>query len=209
MPSDTEKLTELSPRRRGYLPLGTALGLALAIVAIVLVAILSIRSVRNDNENGERVTHAMKVLDNVETLLSRVKDAETSQRGFLLTGKDTYLAPLDDARADLPGLVDGLRKVVADSPQQLERVGNIDGLIKQKLTELQQTVELHQAGKADEALSIVLSDRGKNVMDQIRTQVAAMSTAERTALNDRQEEWKGSASGTAEVMIVGDRKSVV
>src|ERR1700759_442234 len=102
MPSDTEKLTNLRPRRRGYLPLGSALGLALAIVAIVLVAVLSIHSVRNDNDNGERVTHTMTVLESVETLLSRTKDAETSQRGFLLTGKDTYLAPLNNARADLP-----------------------------------------------------------------------------------------------------------
>src|SRR6201992_1824195 len=203
MPSDTEKLTDLQPRRRGYLPLGTALGLALAIVAIVLVAILSIHSVRNDNENGERVTHAMSVLESVETLLSRMKDAETSQRGFLLTGKDAYLAPLNSARADVPSLIDSVRKLVADSPEQRERIDRIDGLIKQKLTELQQTVELYQSGKSDEALSIVLSDRGKNVMDQLRTQIAAMSAAERTSLNARQEEWKGAASGTAEVMIVG------
>jgi CheY-like chemotaxis protein/CHASE3 domain sensor protein len=203
MPSDTEKHIELAPRRRGYLPMGTALGLALAIVAIVLVAILSIHSVRNDNDNGERVTHTMTVLESVETLLSRMKDAETSQRGFLLTGKDTYLAPLNNARADLPGLADGVRKLVVDSPEQTERIDRIDGLIKQKLTELQQTVELYQSGKTDEALSIVLSDRGKNLMDQIRTQVAAMSAAERTALADRQNEWKSSVSGTAEVMMVG------
>ncbi len=203
MPSETEKPIELAPRRRGYLPLGSILGLALAIVAIVLVAILSIRSVRNDNENGERVTHAMAVLDSMETLLSRVKDAETSQRGYLLTGKDSYLAPLNNARADLPGLVEGVRQLVADSPDQTERIGRIDGLIKQKLTELQQTVELHQVGKADEALSIVLSDRGKNVMDQIRTQVAAMTAAERTSLAARQEEWKGSATSTADVVMIG------
>ncbi len=203
MPAEPEKVTELAARRRGRLPLRTALGLVLAIVAILLVAMLSIRSVRNDFDTGERVTHTMAVVESLETVLSRMKDAETSQRGYLLTGKDTYLAPLNNARADLPGLTDTVRKLVADSPEQLERIGRIDGLIKQKLTELQQTVELHQAGKADEALSIVLSDRGKNLMDQIRTQTGTMSTAERTALTQRQDEWKNSASGTAEVVMIG------
>ena len=49
----------------------------------------------------------------------------------------------------------------------------------------------------------MLSDRGKNVMDQIRTQVAAMTAAERTSLAERQEEWKGSATGTADVVMIG------
>ena len=203
MPSETDKLTDLPKRRRGYLPAGTALGLGLAIFAIVLVAILSIRSVRNDAETGDRVTHAMAVLDSVETLLSRLKDAETGQRGYLLTGKDTYLAPLNSARADLPAIVADVRKRVSDSPDQLERIGTIEALIQQKMSELLQTVELHQSGKADEALAIVLSDRGKNVMDQIRTQIAAMSAGERNALASRQDEWKASATTTARVVMLG------
>ncbi len=203
MPSDTEKFADLQPRRRGYLPLGTALGLALAITAIILVAILSIRSVRNDAETGDRVTRAMAVLEGVETLMSRVKDAETSQRGYLLTSKDTYLAPLNSARVDLPGVIASVRNLVSDSPDQLQRIDRIDGLIKQKLSELQETVELHQAGKAEEALAIVLTDRGKNVMDTIRAQVNAMEASERESLLKREDEWKNSAANTGQVMMVG------
>jgi CheY-like chemotaxis protein/CHASE3 domain sensor protein len=203
MPPDTAKSTDLPPRRRGYLPLGTTLGLALAIIAIILVAILSIRNVRNDAETGDRVTHAMAVLENVERLLSRLKDAETGQRGYLLTGKDEYLQPFMDARAELPGIVANTRKLVVDAPEQADRVMQLDGLIDRKLTELAQTIELHQAGKADEALAIVLTDRGKDVMDQIRAQAVAIRTTELAALTQRQDDWKTSAANTAQVMMVG------
>jgi signal transduction histidine kinase/DNA-binding response OmpR family regulator/CHASE3 domain sensor protein len=203
MPLETDKLTDLPLRRRGYLPLGTALGLGFVIVATIVIAIFSVRGLRNDAAAADRVTHTMAVLESVESLLSRVKDAETSQRGYLLTGKDAYLSPLNTARADLPKAVADVRRLVAESPDQRDRIECVSGLIERKLTELMQTVELQQAGKTDEALAIVLTDRGKDVMDEIRSQLGAMSSAERTTLAERQADWKESTTATTELMMVG------
>jgi CheY-like chemotaxis protein/CHASE3 domain sensor protein len=203
MKNDIDTQIELRPRHRGYLPLGTAFGLILALLAVVLVAILAMRGVRNDGEAVDRVTHTMALLESVETMLSRVKDAETSQRGYLLTGKDPYLTPFTAAQTDLPGVIDGIRKLVAGAPDQVERVDRLEGLINQKLVELKQTIDLRQAGKGDEALAIVLSDRGKVIMDQIRAQIAAMATSERDTLAKRQGDLLTSAKSTSDVMIVG------
>ena len=202
MPTD-DKTFDLPRRRRGFLPWGTALGLGVAMLALIAVGILSMRSVRNDAETGDRVTHAMAVLENVETLLSRIKDAETGQRGYLLTGRETYLEPFTNAKNDLGGVVAQLKALVAESPDQTARLAKLDNYINQKMAELDDTVELRRAGRGEDALARVQTDRGKLLMDQIRTQVNQMTNAERTSLFQRQTEWKNSAADTAQVVIVG------
>ncbi len=203
MNPSNEKKIDSPVRRRAFLPIGTALGLGLAIAALVIVGILSVRSVQNDAETGDRVTHVMAVLENVETLLSRMKDAETSQRGYLLTQKETYLEPFNSAKADIGGVEDSLRKLLSDSPEQMERFDRLATYIDQKFKELSQTVDLARAGNPEEALVIVRTDRGKLTMDQIRAQGAAMENAERAALAQRQEAWKSSSADTARVVLLG------
>jgi signal transduction histidine kinase/CheY-like chemotaxis protein len=202
MPTD-DKTFDLPLRRRGFLPWGTAAGLGVAMLALIAVGMLSIRSVRNDAETGDRVTHAMAVLENVETLLSRIKDAETGQRGYLLTGKETYLEPFTNAKNELGGVVEKLKALVAESPEQTARLEKLDNYIDQKMTELDETIALRRDGRGEDALARVQSDRGKLLMDQIRTQTNQMANAERASLAQRQIEWKSSGSETAQVVIVG------
>ena len=190
-------------RRRAFLPIGTALGLALAMAALIVVGLLSVRSVQNDAETGDRVTHAMNVLQNVETMLSRIKDAETSQRGYLLTQKESYLEPFNSAQADIGGIEDSLRRLLVDSPDQMARFERLTTYIDQKFKELAQTIDLVRAGNAEEALETVRTDRGKLTMDQIRAQVAAMDSAERASLAERQTAWKTSSADTARVVLIG------
>jgi CheY-like chemotaxis protein/signal transduction histidine kinase len=203
MPSNNDTIITSPFRRRAFLPFGTALGLGLALAALIIVGILTSRSVQNDAETGDRVTHTMAVLENLESLLSELKDAETSQRGYLLANKETYLVPFTNATADIGGAEDALRKLLADTPEQMTRLENLITNINQKIAELTQTVDLARGGNPEEALVIVRTDRGKLVMDQIRTQVATMETAERAALAQRQNEWKNSAADTARIVLLG------
>ncbi len=203
MPENNDRKFDLTPRRRAVLPLGTALGLFVAVLALIIVGALALINVNRDADAGERVTHTMAVLENLESLLSRAKDAETGQRGYLITGKETYLEPYTSARSDIGGLEDSLRKLVADNPDQLARLDRVAGYLDQKMKELTETVDLARGGNVEEALLRVRNDRGKLMMDQIRAQVAAMATAERTTLADRQTEWRASSAQTAEVVLLG------
>jgi CHASE3 domain sensor protein len=203
MPSNNDTIIDSPFRKRAFLPFGTALGLGLALAALIVVGILTARSVQNDADTGDRVTHTMAVLENLESLLSQVKDAETSQRGYLLTNKETYLVPFTNAKADIGGVEDSLKKLLTDSPDQLTRLDKLTTYIDQKLAELTQTVDLARAGNPEEALVIVRTDRGKLTMDSIRTQVATMEVAERASLAQRQNEWKASAADTARIVLIG------
>ena len=82
-------------------------------------------------------------------------DAETGQRGYLLTGEPKYRTPYEDARAAIPRQLDRVRALMADD--QKATVAALSDAVPAKLAELQQTIDLHNAGKQDEALALVKS----------------------------------------------------
>jgi signal transduction histidine kinase len=97
-----------------------------------------------------------------------LQDTETGQRGFLLTGEETYLAPYDEARRRLAAQIELVRTRLAGVPEDAAAVARVVEIISGKLTEMQQTIELVQAGRRDEALAIVRTDRGRVLMEEAR-----------------------------------------
>ena len=109
------------------------------------------------------------MLGRLESLLSTLKDAETGQRGFLLTGEESYLAPYTDAKDALPDELKAMRALFADRPEQRRRLDGLESLANLKMAELESTVAARRAGKLEAALAIVHTDRGKIYMDRIRS----------------------------------------
>ncbi|MEC5388224.1 response regulator [Uliginosibacterium sp. H3] len=179
---------------RKLLPPGTLLGFILAVVAVLLISFVTYSAMQARTVAAERMTRSVEVMEQVQTLLSAIKDAETGQRGFLLTGNESYLAPYTNAKADLPGLFLNLRRLVADSRIQSQRVDSLDQLVTEKLAELGQTISLHRSGDDSGALELVRSDRGKASMDRIRTVTTQMQNEERSQLADRQTEWRDAVT---------------
>jgi len=171
------------------LPPSTTLGLAVAIVAVLSVAMTSYRSLQVRNEAAGRVTHALRVKELLESLLSSVKDAETGQRGFLLTGNESYIEPFTQATMRIPGQFDALEGLLEEPEQrQLLREGRV--LLDGKLAEVRQTIEFRRQGELDRALEMVRSDHGRITMDNLRAVVAQMQTAEQRTLDARQQDWQ-------------------
>src|ERR1700712_3582622 len=84
------------------LPPKTFAGFALAFLAIILIGLFSYRSLENRASSSERVTHTLAVREQIATLLATLRDAETGQRGYLLTGVESYLDPYTKAQGALP-----------------------------------------------------------------------------------------------------------
>jgi signal transduction histidine kinase len=125
----------------------------------------------------------------IQNVLSRTRaalvDAETGQRGFLLTGEDDYLDPLRTARQLVPSLVAEAKQMTeGDAPQQAG-VMELESLAASKLNELESTVEVYRRGDAAGAVRMVRSDRGKVLMDQIRELVSRMRAQEDAGLEAR------------------------
>src|ERR1700722_20736923 len=85
------------------LPTGTLVAFLVAVLAIVLVACLCYVALEGSAGSARRVTHTLEVTEQLQALLSTLQDAETGQRGFLLTGHEDYLVPFTNAKAALAG----------------------------------------------------------------------------------------------------------
>ncbi|MET0499712.1 MAG: response regulator [Steroidobacteraceae bacterium] len=173
-------------RSRLLLPTGPLAGFGIKIVAVLVIAALSFVSLQSAGRTAARVTHTFEVLDQLRDLLSTIKDAETAQRGFLLTGAETYLEPYTGATFALPRVFGDVATLVSDSPAQSRRLEGIQRSTNDKMRELGQTIELKRAGDDAGALAVVRTDRGKESMDRIRTLIGEMQDEERGLLIDRQ-----------------------
>ncbi|MEP7246324.1 MAG: CHASE3 domain-containing protein, partial [Gammaproteobacteria bacterium] len=176
------------------LPPGAFAGFVIAVVAVVVIAFFSYQSLLNRSVTAERVTHTLEVILTLEALNSTVKDAETGQRGFLLTGDESYLEPYNKATAALQGILKKVRALTQDNPQQLQRLEELQQYSIDKMAELAKTIELRRSGATQSAQSIVRSDRGKVAMDRILSLIGEMEGEERGLLTSRQAEWAKSAS---------------
>lgn len=135
---------------------------------------------------------SLLVLQHADQLLSLMKDAETGQRGYLLTGEDRYLEPYREALSQLGEARKNLRDVA--SSRHSEAVKEIEDLVEQRLTLAAETIDLRAAdptGGAGESLRIVRTGTDKQVMDQLRKKIGNLREDERrrlTEITDRMDE---------------------
>ncbi|CAN5277732.1 response regulator [soil metagenome] len=175
------------------MPPQTLVAFGLAVLAVLAIAWYAYRSVEDSARATERVTHTLAVTEQLEATISSLKDAETGQRGFLLTGTEAYLAPYNAAISALAGQLKALRSLTADNPAQLQRIETLEETTRQKLEELAQTIALRRSGDAEGALVVMRSDRGRMVMVRARALVEEMRTNERSLLTERQAEAQRAA----------------
>ena len=182
----SETTAPFNPRRANRfgpaLPPRTFAGFAAAIVTVVLIAFFGYRSLDNEADSAALTSHTLQVMQRVDGLLSSLKDAETGQRGYLLTNSESYLEPYDTARADIPGEIQELRRLTADNPKQQELLSQIQRFGEQKLSEMQETIVLKRAGNQEGALAVVRTDRGKLLMDSIRQVIGQFLEQDRITL---------------------------
>ena len=177
-----------------WLPPRAMLAFAVAVMSVLMIAVMSYTALQARTDSREAIARTMVTLENLQRAISAVKDAETGQRGFLLTGEEPYLAPHSQAVAQIPGEIEGLRRLMEGNEAQARRVDRLAKLVDQKLQELDRTIALRRDKGIEAALSAVYSDRGKEVMDDIRNLVTEMEAADRAELAKRQDEWTGAAT---------------
>jgi PAS domain S-box-containing protein len=145
-----------------------AVMLGAAALIIVTIAVLSYREWTRYHGANADTALASEIQDSADRLLSNLLDAETGQRGFLLTGQERYLEPYNRAIQVIPNEVSNLNKRLSQRPGQPENLAKLNALVNRRVAELGQTIEVRRTQGAAPALEIVLSDRGKRTMDEIR-----------------------------------------
>ena len=178
-------------------------GFGLSALVLVAISIVSYLNAGRLIENDTWVKHTYQVRTELGLLLSQLKDAETGQRGYVITGVDSYLEPYQAAIGAIQSTLDNLRKLTADNPNQQRRLLAISPLVDAKLAELKQTIDLRHNQGIEAATKVVLSDVGKNLMDRARGLVAEADQEEKTLLDRRSDEARSSANMTVWIILWG------
>ena len=134
------------------------------------------------------VEHTMAVQTAIHGTLTLLVDAETGHRGYLLTGDERFLEPLYSAERGLPSDIGDLQKLTAGDAEQGLQLTAIQRLAAQKLSFIHSTDDLRRAGRFEEALTLVSSLRGKELMDQVRVRCQEMLDHEQQLLVQRKSE---------------------
>jgi PAS domain S-box-containing protein len=151
--------------------------LLLAILA-GLTGFVALNHLASTQKLRTLVLQSHAVIENAQGLLSEVQDAETGQRGYMITRDPFYLDPYESARKAAPASIRELRAMVADSPAEARQVEELARLVEAKLGELARTIALERAGKTNEARAVVFTDRGNTAMENIRRSVHGLMEEE-------------------------------
>jgi CHASE3 domain sensor protein len=176
---------------RSTLPRGPGLDLSLGLAAVMLffvaTGIVGYFNTRSLTRTAEEIVHTHTVILALEEIMSIMKDAETGQRGFVITGDDRYLEPYTVARARIDERLNNLKQLTAENSNQSGRIPTIEAQVNIKLKELADTIELRRRPVKgfEAARDVVVTDRGKAAMDAIRTQIDAMEQTEREVRTQR------------------------
>ncbi len=140
------------------------------------------------SDHQDLVVHTYVAIDTTKDVLIGLDDAETGQRGYLISGERRYLEPYDKALERLSTLRAGLLSHLSDNEDQLARVRMLNGLIDEKLAELKDSIALHDSAGSEAARQREIANMEKATMDQIRGVIGTITEAEKALLEARQDE---------------------
>ena len=161
-------------------------GYWLALMILVFDAWFVSSSLQTIAENHKRVQNTRDVVADIGGVLSILKDGETGQRGFLLTESDDYLQPFQVATKELGGSLNRLRALSQDHPEHRDDFEELRRLSIEKLAELDETITLARANRMKDARGVMLSGRGRVLMDQARNLVTKIVSRENLKLQEHQ-----------------------
>lgn len=159
---------------RSSLELWSTVGLAAVLTFFAVSGGLAYLNIQSLRENNDRIRHSHTVIVGLNDLLSTAQDAETGQRGYLLTGDARYLAPYEAAVSAATARIDEVGALTRDNPTQQAHVEELRRHVDGKLAELSETIQLRRTSGEAAALAVVATDRGKVEMDAIRSQLDLM-----------------------------------
>ena len=174
-------------------------GLGLSLLLLLMSSVASYISIKNLIDSSGMVRESNETIKNINNVFSLVKDAETGQRGFLLSGDQAFLTPYNNAKAKIAQAVTELSSEITYSPQQAQNLEKLKVSVEARLMILDRNLN-YKINNTDVTSEQLLA--GKKHMDDIRATVEAMQTEEEAILQSRTESMNTFASYTPLLIII-------
>jgi two-component system sensor kinase FixL len=185
-PSESASARLWRPQWKQVLPGPIPVTLSVALGMFVVAAIALGVNLTQERDSYGLVEHTNDVLRAVAAIERSVLEAESGERGYLLTGENSYFDSYSRAQAAVPGLLDELRQLVSDNPGQIQRLDELRPTIEARLAEFKQVVDLGPT-HLNEALAILQTARSRQLPARIAENLGKFKEAELTLLGERQQ----------------------
>lgn len=162
------------------------LAVSLLVVFLMTSGVLTFAGFRRLLQNRLIVQHTNEVLLTLEQTTAAIQDAETGQRGYLITGRDEYLAPFESAVQRIDQKVDQLQRLVPDNEAQQMQVAKLQTAISDRIDELRIAIAARRDHGSDPARAAFDTDVDKKTMDRIRGVISEMRDVELALLKSRE-----------------------
>ena len=184
----------------------TLLGIIIPMAALLLVGYISYENTIQFIQRDAIDDSINLVIHRLEHLIYTMTDAETGQRGFIITNRLDYLEPYNSAIRDIHSQLANLERMIANEPidhqLSLNELNVLNGLIKAKLTELNQTITLRQSHGINAALPLILGNTGKVLMDKIRTTILDIQSQQNNNLSTATRRSESYAQTLTQTIII-------
>ena len=152
--------------------------LMLVLACLVGVGGLAYRSMQAATDSGQRQAHSRAVMSQLDEFLSGLKDAETGQRGFIITGQPAYLEPYHASVAVFAAQLERLRLLTAGNARQQQRIAALTQMLGERMAIFKETIAVRQTQGLLAASQAVTALAGKTSMDQLRALVTQAKAEE-------------------------------
>ncbi|RYY71280.1 MAG: response regulator [Chitinophagaceae bacterium] len=191
---------------RASLKRNLLIGFGISLLILILSSSASYMSIRNLLESSRLVNHTNVVVSRLEEVLSTVKDAETGQRGYLLTGLSDYLEPYTGSLERSTALLGELRTLTTDNPAQQQKLIRLEQLVKKRFGRLQVLIDAKTLGAP---LNIQELQLGSDQMGSIRGTVKDMVSSENTLLASRTETLNRISAYTPVIIVIAALLAII
>ncbi len=177
--------------KKSPLPLKVVAPLLLGIIASIAIAVYAELGYRRLELANRQMAVTLNLQATLREVLALIVDAETGERGYLLTGKSEYLAPYLSALPKVDESLGRLRELLVASGTPTQRTGfaRVSQLVGKKLSELEAAIALFKRDGMQAAQALVDTGIGQRAMDDIRTQVADMVMTSQRRLETAANQW--------------------
>jgi PAS domain S-box-containing protein len=178
-------------------------GFGLAVLIFTIVNTISYHNTTKLFARQKQVEYSYEVLQKVRDILTTLRDAERARRGYIITGKESYLGTYNTAIQTIDAKFNEARRATANNPKQRQRLNLLEPLIVKRVNLIKTSINLYKQNTSDTATQIVLTDRGLMLHDEIWKIITQIENEEQLLLQYRRVKSEQSFRLTTLMTITG------
>jgi CheY-like chemotaxis protein/CHASE3 domain sensor protein/putative methionine-R-sulfoxide reductase with GAF domain len=177
-------------------------GFVICSLMLLLVGVISFRNSEKFISSNQWVNHTHEVLNEFEQIRVSFIDAETGERGYIITGDESYLEPFNSAKSKIFEHLDKIKKLTVDNPGQQKNIKEIEEKAELQIKRLEEVVQARKTDGFAKSQDLIVTGVGKRLLDEIRKLIDNAEAAEQTLLAEREQASKEDTRNFNLVFIV-------